>query len=47
MKDLTNNKKFWKTIKLFFSNEGLNSNKLLLREEDVLISDEKNFSHLD
>ena len=41
MKDLTDNKKFWKTIKPFCSNKGLNSNKIMLREKDVLISDEK------
>ena len=34
-------KKIWKAIKPFFSNKGLNSNKLMLREKDVLISDEK------
>ena len=37
---MTDNKKFWKTIKLFFSNKGLNSNKLMLREKDV-VADEK------
>ena len=36
IKDLTDNKKFWKTIKPFFSNKGLNSNKLMLREKDVV-----------
>ena len=41
IKDLTDNKKFWKIIKLFFSNKGLNSYKLMLKKEDVLISDEK------
>ena len=34
LKDLTDNKKFWKIIKPFFS-------KLMLREKDVLITDEK------
>ena len=46
MKDLTD-KKFWKTMKLFFSNKGLNSNKLMLKKQDVLMSDEKKFCHLD
>ena len=41
IKDLTDNKKFWKTIKPFFSNKGLNSNKLMLREKDVVVADEK------
>ena len=39
-KDLTD-KKFWKIIKPFFSNKALNSNKLILREKDVLITDVK------
>ena len=33
IKSLTDNKKLWKTIKPFFSNKGLNSNKLILREK--------------
>ena len=33
---MTDNKKFWKTIKPFFSNKGINSNKLMLREKDVV-----------
>ena len=41
IKDLTDNKKFWKTIKPFFSNKVLNSNKLMLREKDVVVADEK------
>ena len=44
---MTDNKKFWKIIKRFFSNKGLNSNKLILREEDVLIiTDEKDLTTL-
>ena len=38
---MTDNKKFWKTIKPFFSNKGLNSNKLMLREKDVVAANEK------
>ena len=38
---MTDTKKFWKTIKPFFSNIGLNSNKLMLRGKDVVVSDEK------
>ena len=41
IKDLTDNKKFWKTIKPFFGNKGLNSDKLMLREKDVVTADEK------
>ena len=41
IKDLTDEEKFWKIIKPFLSNKGLNSNKLILREKDVLITNEK------
>ena len=46
VKYLFDNKKFWKTIKPYFSDKGLNSNKLLMREEDHLISDEKELTNL-
>ena len=39
-KDINDNKKFWKTIKPFFSNKGLNTNKLMIIEENNLISEE-------
>ena len=35
--------KIWKTIKPSFSNKGLNSNKLILREKNAITSDEKTF----
>ena len=38
---MTDNKKFWKIIQPFFSNKILNSNKLILREKDVLVTDER------
>ena len=37
---MPDNRKFWKTIKLYFSNKGLNSNKLLLTERDKLFYNE-------
>ena len=40
IKDISDNRKFWSTIKPFFSNKGLNSNKLMLIENDKLISEE-------
>ena len=40
IKDLTDKKKFWKTIKPFLRNKDLNLNKLMLREKDV-VADEK------
>ena len=30
---------FWKTIKLYFSNKGLNSNKIFVSEKGSLIKD--------
>ena len=39
VKYINDNKKFWKTIKPFFSNE-LNTNKLMLTEDNNLISEE-------
>ena len=41
VKGLPNNKKFWKTIKPYFSNKGLNSNKLILNEKNQVIVEEK------
>ena len=38
IRDLSDNRKFWKTIKPFFSNKGLNSNKFLLKEKGNLAS---------
>ena len=40
VKDLSDNKKFWKTIKPYFSNKGLNSNKMLLQEKRELVSND-------
>ena len=36
VKDLSDNHKFWKTIKPYFTNNALNSNKLLLKEKGNL-----------
>ena len=33
VKDLSDNRKFWKTITPFFSNKGLNSRKLMLKKQ--------------
>ena len=41
VKDLSGNRKCWKTIKPFFSNKGLNCNKLMLKEKNRLIAEEK------
>ena len=39
--DLSDNRKFWITIKPFFSNKDLNSSKLILKESNRLIKGEK------
>ena len=41
VKDLSDNRKFWKTMKPFFINKGLNSDKLMLKENNRLITEEK------
>ena len=41
IRDLSDNRKFWKTITPYFTNKGLNSNKLLLKEKEI-ISQTKN-----
>ena len=43
---MTDNEKFWKIIKPFCSNKGLNSNKLMLREKGVVVADEKALANL-
>ena len=39
IRDLSDNRKFWKTIKPYFTNKGLNSNKLLLKEKGNTLED--------
>ena len=39
--DLQDTKKFWETIKPYFSHKGFNSYKMLLKEKWNLVSDEK------
>ena len=46
MKDISDNKRFWKTIKPFFNDKGLNTNKILLKENDDLISDESSVANI-
>ena len=41
VKYLSDKKVSWKTIKLYFTNKGLNSNKMLLKEKGELVSDKK------
>ena len=40
VKDLSDNRNIWKTITPFFSNKGLNSNKVMLEENNRLTTEE-------
>ena len=42
MQEITDNKKFWKTIRPYFSDEGYNQAKMTIVEKDSIITDEKN-----
>ena len=46
VKDLNDNKSFWKTIKPFFPDKGINSNKLMLIENDRIITEESDLSEV-
>ena len=39
--DITDNKSFWKSVKPYFSNKGLNSNKITLVENDAIITNDR------
>ena len=36
--NITDNKSFWKSVKYYFSNKGLNFNKITLVENDAIIT---------
>ena len=40
VKKVSDNKTFWKSVKPFFSNKGLNSNNILLVEENEIVNDD-------
>ena len=44
LKDITDNKKFWKTIKPLLSNKGSQRNKITIVKEGKVISEDKNVS---
>ena len=46
VKGSSDNKQFWKTFKPYFSNKGLNSNKVLLKEGHLISDDKKLFELL-
>ena len=41
VKSISDNKKFWKTIKPFFSNKGLNANSMMLVEDNGIVRNEE------
>ena len=44
VKNVTDNKTFWKTVKPFFTYEGTNHNKIILAEDDKIISENEQVS---
>ena len=46
IQDLSDSRNFWKTIKPYFTDKGLNSNKLLLKEKGSLVSNEKQLASI-
>ena len=43
-KDVTNNKKFWRTIKPCFSNKSGNSENMVLGEKNIIVTEDGNFA---
>ena len=41
MKDVTENKKFWKTIKPFFTEKNKTTNNIILTENNQTVSEDK------
>ena len=46
IQDLSDSRNFWKTIKPYFTDKGLNSNKLLLKKKGSLVSNEKQLASI-
>ena len=46
MKQVSDNKLFWKSVKLFFNDKGSNSSKITLVEEDDIISDGEEIANI-
>ena len=46
MQDITDNKKFWETIRPYFSDKGYNQTKITIVEKDFIIADEKKIATL-
>ena len=46
VKDVADNKLFWKNVKPYFSDKGSNSTKITLVEKDIIITDEKQIANV-
>ena len=46
MQDITDNKKFWETIRPYFRDKGYNQTKITIVEKDSIITDEKKIATL-
>ena len=44
LRNVTDNKKFWKTVKPFFTDKGMNHDKIILVEDDEIISENEQLS---
>ena len=43
---VSGNKNFWRTIKLYFSDKGNFSNKLMISEKDCMVSNDRRLSEI-
>ena len=46
IKNITDNKAFWKTIKPYFSNKGLNSSSLILSEKNKIVTNDQDIANI-
>ena len=46
LKKVSDNRTFWRTIKPCFTNKGLSTNKLMLKEGNQLVSNEKDLANI-
>ena len=46
IKNITDNKAFWKTIKPYFSNKGLNSSSLILSEKNEIATNDQDIANI-
>ena len=44
-KQVSDNKKFWKNVKPFFSSKGVNSSKITLVEKNLIVEDENKIAN--